>query len=631
MSTPVSAEPASAEPPSALEQQVRQLLAEREAWEREQQRLVAEQQRLVQERDKALTERDAEKQRAAWLFLQLERLRYGEKTPREKVDPRQIQLVFEPWFQAVFDDASSPPPAQPPAAPPGQGKTKTRTVTAHGRRDLGAASLAHLPVETVVLSPAPVPEGAVQVATDVSYRLGFRRAGYVRIRLLRPVFAVTEEQAQTANGTAATLFDPEGKPSAAACDVEQTAEERDAQARAHEALADRFSHDPSATAKDNRGNWPEVNAILTRTLLLAPAPSEVLPRGLPSPELLAHILYSKFALHLPFHRLETMTAEQGVPITRGTMCGWTSAAHELAKYVVEAMERDARERAKVILTDATGVLVQGKEKCRKGHVWIYIADRDHVILRYSASHSSEEPKAFFQSYAGVVLSDASSVFNALYRSEESPDEANCWSHGRRYFYKAIDSEHPKEALFAIGVCNKLFEWEQLWKKDPPEKRLAKRQQWASPMLERMKTWLDEQVRRPDVAPGSRLRKALNYVDNQWAGLTYFLQDGRVPIHNNDSERGLRHVAVGRNNWMFVYSDDTAPWLSVFVSLIASCRLHGLDTEGYLRDLMRVLPHWPKTRMLELSPLHWKATRARLDEAELRLPLGPLKIPPATAG
>ncbi len=138
--------------------------------------------------------------------------------------------------------------------------------------------------------------------------------------------------------------------------------------------------------------------------------------------------------------------------------------------------------------------------------------------------------------------------------------------------------------------------------------------------------MDDQLRRPDLAESSRLRKALNYLDNQWAGLTYFLEDGRVPIHNNDSERGLRHIAVGRNAWLFVGSDETAPWTGTFVSLIASCRLHGVKAEEYLRDLFRVLPHWPKNRLLELAPKNWSATRARLNDAEMRLPMGPLHIP-----
>ncbi|WP_438015754.1 transposase [Sorangium sp. So ce315] len=122
--------------------------------------------------------------------------------------------------------------------------------------------------------------------------------------------------------------------------------------------------------------------LLDRTIVVALAPDELIPRGLPTPDLLAHVLVGKFADKLPFNRQQGISACEGVPITRGTMCGWAEAAHKSARLVVEAMVADAREHAHVIATDATGVLVQANDKCKRGHFWVYVADRDHVIFRY---------------------------------------------------------------------------------------------------------------------------------------------------------------------------------------------------------------------------------------------------------
>jgi hypothetical protein len=107
----------------------------------------------------------------------------------------------------------------------------------------------------------------------------------------------------------------------------------------------------------------------------------------------------------------------------------------------------------------------------------------------------------------------------------------------------------------------------------------------------------------------------------------FLDDGRLRMDNNESERELRRIATGRKAWLFVGSDDHAQAAGNLLSLIASARLHGLDPEAYLRDLFRVLPHWPRGRFLELAPRYWLATRARLDPAQLEMELGPLTIPP----
>ena len=127
-------------------------------------------------------------------------------------------------------------------------------------------------------------------------------------------------------------------------------------------------------------------------------------------------------------------------------------------------------------------------------------------------------------------------------------------------------------------------------------------------------------------PRGLLRSALGYVVRQKSALRGFLADGRLRMDNNVSERELRRIAVGRNAWLFVGSDDHAQATANLFTLIASCKLHDLDPELYLRDLFRVLVHWPRDRYLELSPRYWAKTRANLDPRELELPLGNLTVP-----
>ena len=103
--------------------------------------------------------------------------------------------------------------------------------------------------------------------------------------------------------------------------------------------------------------------------------------------------------------------------------------------------------------------------------------------------------------------------------------------------------------------------------------------------------------------------------------------GYLQATHNRSERALRKIAVGRKGWLFVGSDEHAESAGHIFSLIASARLHRLDPEGYLRDLFRVLAHWPKDRYLELAPKYWAQTRARLDTLELAAEIGPLTVPP----
>ena len=79
-----------------------------------------------------------------------------------------------------------------------------------------------------------------------------------------------------------------------------------------------------------------------------------------------------------------------------------------------------------------------------------------------------------------------------------------------------------------------------------------------------------------------------------------------------SELALRREAVGRKNWLFVGSDEGGAVNATFTSLLASCRLCGVEPWAYLRDVFCLLPDWPEHELLELSPLRWAKTVARDD-------------------
>jgi hypothetical protein len=581
-------------------------------------------------------ERDEHKKRAEFLKRELDRLLDKMKTPREHVDLKQIQLAFEALSKELLASMPKPDPQNESTGSTDDGeKKRARKHAPHGRSVLPE----HLPVETLILSPTPLPADAVKISEEVSFRLGFRRAGFYRLKIVRPIFAVNVADAAGCDGTKAELSkgeapttdasrrDEPAADAATAGPIEKTSDDAGAEANASidDAKAAATLQEPTSAAPCavERTCTPE---LLERTVVYAPAPDEMIERGLPSAELLAHIITGKFADKLPFHRQEGILARSGVHITRGLMCEWTHRCHDLARLVVEAMCTEATAKAHFIATDATGVLVQANDKCKKGHFWVLVADLDHVIFRYSTRHSSDEPKRFLAGFRGTVVADASNVYDQLFDLPDGPTESGCLAHARRYFFKAIGSD-AERALVGVGFCNKLFDIERAIAKLPPAQRLAMRKEKSAPVVEAMRRWRDEQLASDAVHDGTPIRKALQYLKNHWDALTRFLQDGKIPIHNNRSELELRRLVVGRANWLFVGSDESAEWTCTFVSLVASCQLHGVDPEAYLRDLFRLLPVWPKARFLELAPKYWRETRARVDDAQLALPLGPISVPP----
>jgi transposase len=330
-------------------------------------------------------------------------------------------------------------------------------------------------------------------------------------------------------------------------------------------------------------------------------------RGLAGPGLLADTVVRRWQDHLPANRLEGIYARDGLELARATICGWHMELAELAKPLIDAMWKDALG-SPVLCTDATGVLVQDKDKCRRGHFWVVIAPQRHVLFRFSAKHNGQAVDRLVSGYKGFLVADAHAVYDHIFE-DGTIVEVSCWAHARRYFYKALLTD-PERAKSALAMIKELFKIEDDCAKVPPSARLAARALRSKPIVDRFYAWCDAEV--DHVLDESPIAAAIGYARNQRLGLQRFLGDGRLPLHNNHSELALRREAIGRKNWLFVGNDEGGETNATFVTLLASCQLHGLEPWAYLRDLLCLLPTWPKSRVLQLSPLHWKQTAQHPD-------------------
>lgn len=336
------------------------------------------------------------------------------------------------------------------------------------------------------------------------------------------------------------------------------------------------------------------------------APTEVLvgdtvelpiERGTAGPGMLADTIVRRWQDHQPLHRLEGIYARDGIELSRSTMCTWHEQLAALCRPLVEAMFVEALSEPYVCV-DATGVLVQAKERCRTGHFWVLVAPDKHVLYRYSREHNGAAVDRLLPDYAGYLVADAHVVYDHLYRSGNVV-EVGCWAHLRRYVYKALASD-PDRAKIGLAHIGNLFRIERLIANAPRKKREAVRREQSERIVERFFQWCDTEV--DHVLDESPIAEAFRYARNQRKALCRFLEDGRLPLHNNLSELNLRRQVIGRRNWLFVGSDDGAETNTVFVSLLASCRLHGVEPLAYMRDLLCLLPRWPSHRILELAPV-----------------------------
>jgi transposase len=325
-------------------------------------------------------------------------------------------------------------------------------------------------------------------------------------------------------------------------------------------------------------------------------------RGVAGPGLLADTIVRRWQDHQPLNRLEGIYGREGLTIPKSTICTWHEELAELVQPLVEAMRADALKQP-YLCVDATGVLVLAKERCRTGHFWVTVAPERHVLFRYSKRHDSDAVDSLLPGYTGYLVADAHAVYDHLYRNG-SVIEVGCWAHARRYFFKALESD-PERAKTALAWIAALFALERSMVSTPAKKRREIRQARAAPIADAFFNWCQHEDGR--VLDESPIAQAIGYALNQRIALRRFLDDGRLPLHNNLSELNLRREVVGRKNWLFVGSDDGAEVNATFVSLLASCSLHKIEPQGYVRDLLCLLPRWPRHRVLELAPVNWRQT------------------------
>jgi transposase len=337
-------------------------------------------------------------------------------------------------------------------------------------------------------------------------------------------------------------------------------------------------------------------------VLCAPAVELPIERGVAGPSMLADTVVRRWQDHQPLSRLEDIYRRECIEVAKSTLCTWHDKLAELLKPLVEVMFDDAY-RAPYLCVDATGVLVLAQEKCKNGHFWVLVSPGKHVLYRYSKAHDSPAVDKLLRDYKGYLVADAHAVYDHLYETGDVI-EVGCWAHCRRYFFKALESD-PDRAKAALSHIGALFRIERTIADAPRKEKERVRRDKSRAIIDRFFEWCDAEF--PNVLDETPIQAGLRYARNQRIALRRFLDDGRLPIHNNISELNLRRQVLGRKNWLFLGSNDGGDVNATFVSLLASARLHNIEPHGYIRDLLCLIRTWPAARLLELAPANWKQT------------------------
>lgn len=346
----------------------------------------------------------------------------------------------------------------------------------------------------------------------------------------------------------------------------------------------------------------------------APAPERPITGGLPTEALLAHLVVSKYCDGLPLYRQAGMFGRDGINLDRSILCSWVGITAWWLKPLYDLMVTTALSSPKLFCDD-THLPVMAKGKTHKGALFGYVRDDSPwdgplppvAVWVYTDGRKHASPLPQLSGFKGVLQVDGWKGFKNLAASNPNGAIilAFCWSHARREFYEVFESTKSPVAAEVIKRIAELYQIEDTIRGRPPEERKQVRQEQSKPRVEALKAYIETQLGR--VSRKSTLAGAMRYFLNHWQGLIVYLDDGRVEIDSNTIERLHRMVATTRKNSLFAGAESGARSWAIFVSLIQSARLNGLNPFAYLRDVLeRIVSGRTKANQLEtLLPWNWK--------------------------
>ena len=316
--------------------------------------------------------------------------------------------------------------------------------------------------------------------------------------------------------------------------------------------------------------------------------------GMASAGTVAWVMYQKFCNSLPYCRQEKDWKQYGAAITRATMANWVIRNSEaFFRPMYEYFHRKLLERD-FLMADETPLQVlheEGRRAQTKSYMWLFRSGEDGgipiILYKYSPTRAGDNAVEFLQEFNGYLMCDGYSGYNKVSNAKRTA----CWAHIRRYLTDAIPKgkqlDYTQPSVQGMMYINQLFHLEDVIKAKHSSFDAIKkaRLEKEKPIVEGFLSWLDKQ----NPVKGSRMDKAVTYIQNRRDYLMTYLEDGRCSFSNNLSENAIRPFTVGRKNWLFCDTPHGAQSSAIVYTMVEMAKANGVNVYHYLTYLLEKLP------------------------------------------
>lgn len=329
-------------------------------------------------------------------------------------------------------------------------------------------------------------------------------------------------------------------------------------------------------------------------------PNRAIEKGIPGASILAMLIISKFVDHLPIYRQLAIFKRAGIILHYNTVLDWTNNGLDILEPLYDLLRRKILA-SHYLQADETGIKVLDSEKngsTHQGYLWAYRDVTNNLVLfEYQRGRNKEGPAKMLKDFTGFLQTDGYAAYDQFYH-RSGITMLHCAAHARRYFKEAEDNDRERSS-YALKVYQEVYEIERQIKGLSNEERRTIRQEAILPKLNELHTWMTEQYRA--VTPKSPIGKALEYSLKRWKELILFTTDGQLEIDNNRIENEIRPIALGRKNYLFAGSHESAQRIAMIYSLLASCKANEIDPMKWLAHVLEELPNRTVNNIEDLLP------------------------------